>query len=452
MEKKKTFCLLFVVFLIDCGTHMYASEGALRGKFAISATDTVAFSRGNLQYQPSTQTWRFAENQWDYVGNGEAGTVYEDGVKSDNSQFYTYTYAYGYKYKGWMDLFGWGTGNNPTRGTTSNSDYSTWSEWGYNAIVNGGNRRNLWRTLNKAEWEYVLWGRENAESLIAVGTVNGVNGTILLPDDWAKPADLTFKPYNSTDSMMPRNNYTADEWILMEMAGAVFLPITMERNMTPWYTSYCHTIFTVQEGVYWTRSNGYHMITYYNGNINRSGGMANNYVGKGVRLVQNHDGSELFPVMPDANSALFRWTSIPNAETYTLHIYEDSARTQEIFYITFDRNGTVTGLHFVPHAPARRADEIDTIQPYVTCNFFYTIANLTPGTDYWYTLVAEDAAGTFLAIDEQSFQTKQAVPAAPTGLNIQYNEESSSAKFLKNGSLYIRRGETEYTVQGRQIK
>ena len=89
MEKKKTFCLLFVVFLIDCGTHMYASEGALRGKFAISATDTVAFSRGNLQYQPSTQTWRFAENQWDYVGNGEAGTVYEDGVKSDNSQFYT---------------------------------------------------------------------------------------------------------------------------------------------------------------------------------------------------------------------------------------------------------------------------------------------------------------------------------------------------------------------------
>ena len=142
MKKSVLFFLISLVTGIY-GTSAYATEGALRGRFAISATDTVAFSRGNLQYQPSTTTWRFAYNQWDFVGNGELGTVYEDGVKSNNELFYTYTYAYGYKYKGWMDLFGWGTGTKPTTGSTSNSDYNSWNEWGNNAIANGGNARNL---------------------------------------------------------------------------------------------------------------------------------------------------------------------------------------------------------------------------------------------------------------------------------------------------------------------
>ncbi|MBQ5532192.1 MAG: Ig-like domain-containing protein, partial [Bacteroidales bacterium] len=37
----------------------------------------VLFSPGNLQYQASTNTWRFAEHQYDYVGDGgnHAGNV-----------------------------------------------------------------------------------------------------------------------------------------------------------------------------------------------------------------------------------------------------------------------------------------------------------------------------------------------------------------------------------------
>lgn len=42
--------------------------GAINGLFSVSATQQVYFSQGNLQYQASTNTWRFAENQWDYVG------------------------------------------------------------------------------------------------------------------------------------------------------------------------------------------------------------------------------------------------------------------------------------------------------------------------------------------------------------------------------------------------
>ena len=37
-------------------------QGALSGLFSVSATQQVRFSQGNLQYQASTQTWKFAAN------------------------------------------------------------------------------------------------------------------------------------------------------------------------------------------------------------------------------------------------------------------------------------------------------------------------------------------------------------------------------------------------------
>lgn len=441
----KTKVSIILVCLIWMASSMYATEGALRGKFAISATDTVAFSRGNLQYQPCTSTWRFAENQWDFVGNGELGTVYEDGVKSNNALFYTYTYAYGYKYKGWMDLFGWGTGTKPTTGSTSNSDYNSWNEWGNNAIANGGNKSKLWRTLTKSEWEYVIWERDSAESLFGVGTVNGVNGTILLPDNWIIPEGLTFKAHNNTDSTAAPNKYSADEWMLMEMAGAVFLPITLERNMTPWYTAYCHTVYTEQEGRYWTKSNSYYMVTYHNGNVNRNGQMSNNYVGKAVRLVQKHDGSELFPVVPNTNSAIFQWTSVPSAETYTLHVYSDSTRTEEVFYITFDRDGKVTGLHFIPHAPSRKSETDST---YTDRLFFYTLKGLQANTDYWYSISGEDANGQTISTVSGSFHTaavevatdKVTVDPAQTSAVMTWPTDSAAGSYqidiYKSGAVF----------------
>ena len=46
-----------------------APTGAIDGKFSINATGgKVYFAKGNLQYQASTNTFRFAEHQWNYVG------------------------------------------------------------------------------------------------------------------------------------------------------------------------------------------------------------------------------------------------------------------------------------------------------------------------------------------------------------------------------------------------
>lgn len=62
----------------------------LVGEFTIKGSgDKVSFSKGNLQYQASTNTWSFAENQYDIIGYGN------ENISSD--------------YDGWIDMFGWGT-------------------------------------------------------------------------------------------------------------------------------------------------------------------------------------------------------------------------------------------------------------------------------------------------------------------------------------------------------
>ena len=52
------------------------TPGLLTGKFTINASgDKIQFSQGNLQYLASTNTWRFAEQQYYYVGNAVGNTT-----------------------------------------------------------------------------------------------------------------------------------------------------------------------------------------------------------------------------------------------------------------------------------------------------------------------------------------------------------------------------------------
>ena len=190
------------------------------GSFSVSKTKKVTFSPGNLQYTQSTNTWSFAKNQWDMIGtdNVIGGSVSSDPTYGDKK--------YGDALADKIDLFGWGTGNNPTNSSEDYNDYQTFVDWGTNQI--GSDAPNTWRTLTKAEWEYLLNTRANASSLKGVAQVNGVNGLILLPDNWVCPAGVTFKSgFHSNygvDYYAAYQTFTAAEWSKLESAGAVFLP------------------------------------------------------------------------------------------------------------------------------------------------------------------------------------------------------------------------------------
>ncbi|MBQ8055370.1 MAG: hypothetical protein IJ270_00945 [Paludibacteraceae bacterium] len=233
-------------------------EGTLSGVFSVSAKKKVRFSQGNLQYQACTDTWRFAEHQYDMVGMGYGltdasndcfvgGTV----LNSDNREIGT-TYNV-WVSEGWIDLFGWGTGNSPTYSSDNKDHYSTFVDWGVNKISNGGNVASAWFTLSFEEWKYLLNGRPNASVKQGIACVNGINGLVLLPDNWILPVGYSFtsgfdkfiRPYRYM------NTYTVSEWQVMENAGAVFLPAAGYRDGT--------SVSSVgTNGYYWSS-------TYYKG-------------------------------------------------------------------------------------------------------------------------------------------------------------------------------------------
>lgn len=191
----------------------FDKNGAVaNGVFSVGEGKQVKFSRGNLQYQASTNTWRFAENQYDYIGE-------------DNKNISA-------TYTGWIDLFGWGTGNNPTNASKNNEDYSTFVDWGTNKITNGGNKANMWRTLSKEEWTYLFEGRAHASHLYGLATIKTLSsktyGIVIMPDNWV----ASTLPFYEGMKGWNNNEYTLDEWNELQKLGAVFLPASGYRYGT----------------------------------------------------------------------------------------------------------------------------------------------------------------------------------------------------------------------------
>ena len=243
-----------------------APIGAINGLFTINANgDQVYFSQGNLQYKASTNTWQFAANQYDYIGDANSN------ISSS--------------YSGWIDLFGWGTSGWNCGNTyycpwdSDNSDGSLYgppgqydltgnyanSDWGYyNAISNGGNQSHQWRTLTGGscgEWNYVFNTRSTTSGIrYAKAQVNNVHGVILLPDNWSS-SYYTLYSINDGGASYSSNVISASTWAnSLEAHGAVFLPAANSRDGT----SYVIGIF----GVYWSAS--------YNSSNSACGGVAFN--------------------------------------------------------------------------------------------------------------------------------------------------------------------------------
>ena len=223
--------------------------GAVKGKYTVNAGgNQVYFSRGNLQYTQSTQKWSFMEHQYDVV----------EAVGQNVGENYANQNV--------ISLFGWGTSGynhgavsyQPWNTNNIDENYCVYgdgaynlydqtgqADWGYNAISNGGNATNQWRTLTRPEWEYVFNTRTtNSGIRFAKAIVNNVKGMILLPDDW----DAEYYTLNNTNDGVAdfsSNTISLSQWSILEQYGAVFLPYAATRNAT---------VVPYEYGTYWSAS------------------------------------------------------------------------------------------------------------------------------------------------------------------------------------------------------
>lgn len=242
--------------------------------FSVQLHHKVSFSPGNLQYQASTNTWRFANIQYEYLGSENAS------ISSDN--------------EGWIDLFGWGTSGHDQgvacyQPWSTSTDYHCYysgesltglADWGTNAISNAENPYG-WRTLTYEEWNYLFFGRSTPSQLrFAKATVDNTPGVIILPDAWV----ASVYPLNHPNEMYAdfgSNSLSSEEWLVLEEQGAVFLPAAGYRKGVTVYEA-------GTTGQYWTsRSQNEIMVWCLSFDEGLSLTPLNCYSGRSVRLVRN---------------------------------------------------------------------------------------------------------------------------------------------------------------------
>ncbi len=238
VEKNATYTAVFVEEGGGGG-----EEPTSTGIFSVSETQKVNFSPGNLQWSTTGShavaggeivagTWRFAPNQWDVIA-------------ADNRHISS-------TYTGWIDLFGWATSGYdnkyPYMTSTIETDYgngksdisNTNYDWGvYNTIYNPKTNTldvpGTWRTLTKDEWTHLLKTRATPSGIrYAKATVNGVQGLIIVPDNWSSSI-YTLDSANYYNATFESNLVNATHWANMEAAGCVFLPAAGYRQKTSVY-------------------------------------------------------------------------------------------------------------------------------------------------------------------------------------------------------------------------
>ena len=231
-------------------------DGAINGKFSVSDSKQVYFSKGNLRY--ASGAWSFFDKQYDYYNS--------------------------YSADAW-DHFGWSTSTTYGMNTTDNdNDYSgDFVDWG--ATMGTG-----WFTLSKDEWTYLFDTRSAStvggteKGRYAKAKVNDVQGIILFPDTYTHPDDVTAPTgVNATgDTGWNGNSYTVEDWTKMESAGCVFLPAAGFRE-----GSSVDDVGTC--GWYWSSTDGDEDDAYYvdfSSDRLDAGYNGYRYEGMSVRLVR----------------------------------------------------------------------------------------------------------------------------------------------------------------------
>ena len=214
-----------------------APEGAINGKFSVSATKQVYFSKGNLRY--ASGAWSFFDNQYDYYTS--------------------------YSKNAW-DKFGWSTSATTYGMNTSNAnnDYSgDFVDWG--ATMGAG-----WFTLTSDEWTYLFntrtvnGGTGSGKSYTMGQSVNGNLGVVFYPDNYTGEV------------------YSGSDWATFESAGCVFLPAAGLRQ-EKWVSS------AGSNGYYWSATpdgKGWAYYVYFDSGFLNPASNDGRFNGCSVRLVR----------------------------------------------------------------------------------------------------------------------------------------------------------------------
>ncbi len=226
------------------------------GIYSISSTEKVNFAKGNLVFDVTTAgnnghnySWSFNTTQYNTVGynivmNGnepQRGTSEFSKMSVNNGVF----------------------PNNNGYGSLGPDNYYDWGNY-INEVTPSISEDNLWFTLSRTEWAYLLYTRGVSYARFAKVQVEGANGLLLFPDEFLWPNDNLTQPtaLNVASAAFTQINYTAAQFSELEEAGCVFL----RANGYVEHNGHNPTHANQTYGYYWTRDfdgNQTHSYLYF---------------------------------------------------------------------------------------------------------------------------------------------------------------------------------------------
>ena len=141
------------------------------------------------------------------------------------------------------------------------------------------------------------------------------------------------------------------------------------------------------------------------------------------------------------NYVQISWQSVQNARRYEISINKDSII---VYQLTFDSYGHLTDYkHSIPNRNRTSATKLESH------GWQYTIEDLTPNTYYTYKIEAFTYNNSIIASYEGEFTT---YPDATVDINNIQEDKKNSDKLLRDGQIFILRGDKTYTLQGQGVK
>ena len=153
--------------------------------------------------------------------------------------------------------------------------------------------------------------------------------------------------------------------------------------------------------------------------------------------------TEVTATPTEDGSVIIAWPAVEGATIYTIEIAKNG---EVICTLVFNENGQLLAIRFA--APARNKDGRNVVAAtQAGKGWTYTVTGMEAGATYTYSVTAKDDSDTKLF--EQSVQftmpASQGIDDMPANIN-------GAQKFIRNGQIFILRGDKTYTLTGQEVK
>ena len=141
------------------------------------------------------------------------------------------------------------------------------------------------------------------------------------------------------------------------------------------------------------------------------------------------------------NSVTLTWPAVNGADTYTIEIKKNGV---SVCTLVFNANGQLISINFA--APARDGKGRDVPAAEQSASgWTYVVTGLEENASYTYSVTAKDVNGNVLLKQSVDFSTGE-----EQGIEDVQSDQVQCTKVIRNGQIFILRGDKTYTLTGQE--